>query len=157
MTTIEIVTWRGIAMVELTKKAPWHLWVIGGVSLLWNLGGVASYLATELGQLEGMALPPDQVEYFYSFPAWAVGFWALGVWGCAIGSLLLILRKKLAVLSFGISIIGLLGTTYYERVFAVVPESMQGTGQNLFAAAIWVITFALFLYARRMTAKGILT
>gem|GEM_PF-2306736 len=46
---------------------------------------------------------------------------------------------------------------YYERVFAVVPESMQGTGQNLFAAAIWVITFALFLYARRMTAKGILT
>ena len=141
----------------LTKKAPWHLWVVGVVSLLWNLMGVASYMATELGQLEGMAFPREQLEYFYSFPAWAVAFWALGVWGSAIGSLLLLLRKKLAVWSFGVSIIGLLGTTFYERMVAVVPESMQSTRQNLFAVAIWVITIGLFVYASRMTAKGVLT
>lgn len=144
-------------MGVLTKKAPWHLWVVGGVSLIWNLGGVASYLATELGQLESMEIPPEQLEYFYSFPAWAVAFWAVGVWGCAIGSLLLLLRKKLAVWSYGVSIIGLFGTTYFQRMVAQVPESMQSSGQDLFAAAIWVITFGLFLYARRMTAKGILT
>ncbi|MDZ4307827.1 hypothetical protein [Allopontixanthobacter sp.] len=143
--------------MELTKKAPWHLWVIGVLSLLWNLGGVASYLATELGQLEQMEITPEQLDYFYSFPAWAVAFWALGVWGSALGSLLLLLRKKLAVWSFGISIIGLFGTTYYERMVAAVPESLQSPGQNLFAAAIWVITFSLFIYARRMAAKGVLT
>lgn len=141
----------------LTKKAPWHLWVLGAVSLLWNLTGVVSYMATELGQLEGMAFPPEQLEYFYSFPAWAVAFWALGVWGSAIGSLLLLLRKKLAVWAFGVSIIGLLGTTFYERMVAVIPQSMQSTGQNLFAVAIWVITIGLFVYASRMTAKGVLT
>lgn len=141
----------------LTKTAPWHLWVVGGVSLLWNLGGVASYMATELGQLEGMGTPPEQLEYFYSFPAWAVAFWALGVWGSVIGSLLLLLRKKLAVWSYGISIVGLLGTTFYERMVAVIPQSLQGTGQNLLAVAIWVITFGLFFYASRMTAKGVLT
>jgi hypothetical protein len=141
----------------LTKKAPWHLWVVGAVSLLWNLTGVVSYMATELGQLEGMAFPPEQLEYFYSFPAWAVAFWALGVWGSAIGSLLLLLRKKLAVWAFGVSIIGLLGTTFYERMVAVIPQSMQSTGQNLFAVAIWVITIGLFVYASRMTAKGVLT
>ncbi len=141
----------------LTKKAPWHLWVVGAVSLLWNLTGVVSYMATELGQLEGMAFPPEQLEYFYSFPAWAVAFWALGVWGSAIGSLLLLLRKKLAVWAFGVSIIGLLGTTFYERMVAVIPQSMQSTGQNLFAVAIWVITIGLFVYASRMTAKDVLT
>ena len=141
----------------LTKKAPWHLWVVGAVSLLWNLAGVVSYMATELGQLEGMAFPPEQLEYFYSFPAWAVAFWALGVWGSALGSLLLLLRKKLAVWAFGVSIIGLLGTTFYERMVAVIPQSMQSTGQNLFAVAIWVITIGLFVYASRMTAKGVLT
>lgn len=141
----------------LTKKSPWHLWVVGAVSLLWNLTGVVSYMATELGQLEGMAFPPEQLEYFYSFPAWAVAFWALGVWGSAIGSLLLLLRKKLAVWAFGVSIIGLLGTTFYERMVAVIPQSMQSTGQNLFAVAIWVITIGLFVYASRMTAKGVLT
>lgn len=144
-------------MGVLTKKAPWHLWVVGGVSLLWNLGGVASYMATELGQLEGMELPPEQLEYFYSFPAWAVAFWALGVWGSAIGSLLLLLRKKLAVWSYGISIVGLLGTTFFERIVAVMPASMLSTGQNMFAVAIWVITISLFVYASRMTAKGVLT
>lgn len=141
----------------LTKKAPWHLWVVGAVSLLWNLAGVVSYMATELGQLEDMAFPPEQLEYFYSFPAWAVAFWALGVWGSALGSLLLLLRKKLAVWAFGVSIIGLLGTTFYERMVAVIPQSMQSTGQNLFAVAIWVITIGLFVYASRMTAKGVLT
>jgi hypothetical protein len=104
-----------------------------------------------------MAFPPEQLEYFYSFPAWAVAFWALGVWGSAIGSLLLLLRKKLAVWAFGVSIIGLLGTTFYERMVAVIPQSMQSTGQNLFAVAIWVITIGLFVYASRMTAKGVLT
>ncbi len=143
-------------MDSLNRKAPWHLWVVGGVSLLWNLGGVASYMATELGQLEGMAFPPEQLAYFYGFPAWAVAFWALGVWGSALGSLLLLLRKRLAVWAYGISIIGLLGTTVYERMVAIIPESMQSTGQNLFAAAIWVITFGLFVYARRMAAKGVL-
>lgn len=144
-------------MGVLTKSAPWHLWVVGGVSLLWNLGGVASYMATELGKLEQMKIPPEQLGYFYGFPAWAVAFWALGVWGSAIGSLLLLLRKKLAVWSFGISIVGLLGTTFYERMVAVIPQSLQSTGQNLFAVAIWVITFGLFVYASRMTAKGVLT
>ncbi len=114
-------------------------------------------MATELNQLEGMKFPPEQVEYFNGFPAWAVAFWALGVWGSAIGSLLLLLRKKLAVWSFGVSIIGLLGTTFYERMVAIIPQSLQGTGQNLFAVAIWVITFSLFVYARQMTAKGVLT
>ena len=40
---------------------------------------------------------------------------------------------------------------------ADVPESLQNTGQLLFALAIWVITIALLLYARRMAAAGVLT
>lgn len=143
-------------MVGLTKQAPWHLWVIGGVSLLWNLGGVASYVATKTDQLAAMGFPPEQAAYFYSFPAWAVAFWALGVWGSALGSLLLLLRKKLAVMSFGVSLIGLLGTTYYERRVAVIPESMETHGQIWFAVAIWVITLALFIYSRRMAERGVL-
>lgn len=143
-------------MMNEPIKTPWHLWVVGIVSLLWNLGGVASYLATETGNLEPLGMTGEQIDYFTSFPAWAVAVWALGVWGAALGSLLLILRKKLAVTAFAISIVGLLGTTYYERVVADIPESMQTHGQLWFAAAIWVITFALFLYARRMAASGVL-
>nr|WP_298926213.1 hypothetical protein [uncultured Erythrobacter sp.] len=137
-------------------KTPWHLWVVGIVATLWNSGGVASYMATETGNLEAMGMTAEQIAYFSSFPAWAVAFWALGVWGCFIGSLALLFRSKWAVWLFGISIVGLFGTTYYQQVASTFPESMQTTGQTLFAAFIWVITIALFFYASRMTRAGVL-
>ena len=139
-----------------TSKTPWHLWVVGVVSLLWNSGGAASYTMTELGMLEGMALPPEQLEYFSGFPAWAVAFWALGVWGCFLGSVALLFRSRLAVWLFGVSIVGLVGVTIFERAVAVVPASLQTQGQNLFALAIWVITIGLFFYAVRMKRAGVL-
>lgn len=142
--------------MSTTTKAPWHLWAVGVVSLLWNAGGVASYLATETGNLDAFGMPSETHAYFYGFPTWAVAFWALGVWGSFLGSAALLLRRSWAVLLFAVSIIGLAGTTYYERVVAVVPESLQTTGQMLFALAIWVITIALLLYARRMAAAGVL-
>ena len=142
--------------MNTTSKTPWHLWAVGVISLLWNAGGVASYLATKLNALDAFGMPTETHAYFYGFPAWAVAFWALGVWGSFAGSIGLLLRAKWAVAAFAISIVGLVGTTYYERVVAVVPEALQTTGQTLFAVAIWVITIALFFYARRMTADGIL-
>lgn len=143
-------------MSETRPSTPWHLWAVGVISLLWNAGGVASYLMTELNMLEALDMTSDQMEYFSSFPAWAVAFWALGVWGCFIGSALLLFRSKLAVASFGISIIGLIGTTYYERFVGDLPESFETTGQYAFAAAIWIITIALFFYARAMRDRGVL-
>lgn len=137
-------------------KTPWHLWVIGAVSLLWNLGGVTSYMMTELGMLDSLDMPPDQAAYYASFPAWAVAVWALGVWGCFFGSIALLFRSKWAVTLFGISIIGLVGTTIYQQLVSELPESLSTTGHNLFAAAIWVITIGLFLYASRMKRAGVL-
>ncbi len=139
-----------------SAKTPLHLWLVGGISLLWNAGGVISYTMTKFGALDGMDAPPEQLTYFYSFPAWASAFWALGVWGCFFGSLALLLRTKWSVWLFGISIIGLIGTTAYQQLSGDLPVSMQTMGHNLFAAAIWVITIGLFIYANRMTRAGVL-
>ncbi len=144
------------ATTEERVSTPWHLWVIGVVSLLWNSGGVISYTMTELGKLEGMGFTSAELTFFSSFPAWAVATWALGVWGCFFGSIALLLRSKFAVLLFSFSIIGLIGTTVYQQLIADLPESMQTIGQNLFAAVIWVITIALFIYASRMKRAGVL-
>ncbi|MEM9500741.1 MAG: hypothetical protein AAF941_02730 [Pseudomonadota bacterium] len=143
-------------MDALNQKTPWHLWVVGGVSLLWNAGGIMSYLTTKLGGLEDMDIPPEQLVYFNSFPGWASAFWALGVWGCFLGSFLLLFRSKWAVTLFGISIVGLIGTTAYQQLSGDLPASMQTIGHNLFAASIWVITIGLFIYSNRMARAGVL-
>lgn len=144
-------------MLEADRPyTPWHLWLVGIVSLLWNAGGVMSYMMTKLDMLDALEMTVEQQAYFTSFPAWGSAVWALGVWGCFFGSLLLLFRSRFAVWAFGISIIGLIGTTYYERVVADLPESLTTPGHHAFAAAIWIITIGLFFYSRAMRARGVL-
>ena len=45
---------------------------------------------------------PEQLAYFYGFPAWAVAAWAIAVWSALLGSLCLLLRKAWAVWLFGV-------------------------------------------------------
>ncbi len=142
--------------MDQSVKTPWHLWVVGALSLLWNSGGVISYTMTKLAALDGTGMPPEQLDYYYSFPAWATAFWALGVWGCFFGSAALLFRSRYAVWLFGISIIGLVGTTIFQRFFSEMPETLQTAGHTVFAAAIWVVTIGLFFYARSMAKSGVL-
>jgi hypothetical protein len=55
-------------MSEATK-APWHLWAVGIVTLLWTAVGIFSYMMTHLGKLEDLGMMPDQIAFFDSFPA----------------------------------------------------------------------------------------
>lgn len=142
--------------MQQAAKTPWHLWVVGAISLLWNSGGAISYSSTKFGMLEGSGMAPEQIEYLSNFPAWASAFWALGVWGAFIGSAALLFRSRFSVALFGVSLIGLAGTTAYQRIFSDLPESFATTGQNLFAVAIWVITLGLFIYSNRMKRAGVL-
>lgn len=137
-------------------KTPWHIWVIGGIALLWNGIGVMAFLATVTGSIDPANYPPEQIEFFNNTPLWANAFWAVGVFFALFGSLALLLRHRTAVLLFGISIIGLIGSTAYQRLSGDLPEMMQTTGQNLFALAIWAITLFLFIYANRMRGAGVL-
>lgn len=134
-------------------KAPWHLWVVGILTLLWNAVGASSYTMTQLGQLDSLGMTGDQIAYFNSFPAWANAVWALGVWGALLGSVLLLLRSRWSVTAFAVSIIGLIGTTFFEQFATEVPEDLSNPLLNI---AIWVITLATLFYAIRMRQRGVL-
>ena len=134
-------------------KAPWHLWVVGVLTLLWNGVGIWSYLSTQTGNLEGLGMSDEAIEYVTSFSAWADSLWALGVWGAFIGSILLLLRSRWAVPSFIVSFVGLVGTTIYQRVLTELPADMAGWE---IAIAIWVTTLFLLWYSLRMRAAGVL-
>lgn len=142
--------------MQQTGKAPAHLWIIGIVSLLWNAIGVFDYMATKLKLDFYMSqFTPEQLDYFYGFPAWAVVGWALGVWGALIGSLGLVLRKSWAVWMFGVSILGLVITSIYNFVLTD-GAAIMGEGGAWFSVVIWVIGIFLFFYARAMSKKGVL-
>lgn len=140
-------------MTTVASKAPWHLWAVGIITLLWNAVGITSYLMTELGQLEALGMTESQIAYFDTFPAWAIAFWALGVWGSFFGSVLLLLRSGHAVTAFAISVVGLVGTTVFQRFVTELPADMNNPGLDF---AIWAITLATLWYAVKMRREGVL-
>ena len=138
-------------------NVPIHLWIMGVVSLLWNCFGATDYLMTQL-QIEAYMsqFSQEQLTYFYGFPAWANAAWALGVWGSVLGSVGLLLRQRWAVWAFAASILGLIGTSIYTMVLTNGHAVMGGMSAVMFSIVIWVITIGLFLYARWMSARGVL-
>ncbi|MEC8178555.1 MAG: hypothetical protein VX072_02725, partial [Pseudomonadota bacterium] len=119
---------------HLKARTPWHLWVVGIVSLAWNAFGANDYLQTQLGNLayfesmmDGIEATPQQaLAYFQSYPAWVHGAWAVGVWGAVLGSLLLLLRTRFAMHAFALSLLGLATTTVYQMVVGQ-PDWVQNT------------------------------
>lgn len=134
-------------------KAPWHLWLIGGLSLLFNAMGVISYTMTKLDMLAEVGMTADQIAFMNAYPAWASAFWALGVWGAFAGSVLLLLRSRFAVAAMVVATIGLVGTTVYNYALIEVPAAMEAPALDI---AIWAVTLSLLLYVRRMAAAGVL-
>ena len=138
-------------------RTPWHLWVVGILAVLWNAMGAFDYLMTETRNEGYMSkFTPEQLEYFYGFPAWAVAFWAIAVWGGVLGAILLLLRKKLAAGVFLVSFLAMVVTTIYNYGLSDGMEVMGDPGALAFSAVIFVVALLLYLYARAMRNRGVL-
>ena len=139
--------------MNTVARTPWHVWVVGLVSLLWNSVGGFSYTMTRLGKLEVLGMSQTEIAFFESSPVWANAFWALGVWGAIAGSVLILLRSRFALHALVVAIIGLLGSNTWQYAIADVPETLQSPALTLM---IWATTLFMLYYAFRMTRAGVL-
>ena len=139
-------------------KTPWHLWVVGGLSLLWNLFPAVDFTLTNMQNEFWLSQYDDaQRAFFLGTPAWVNLCWAVGGFGSLIGSLLLLMRSRRAVTAFFVSAIGLAGVTYYQLVLnADTLKQLLGDVPLYASIAIWVVLLALIFYSRRQAAAGVL-
>lgn len=141
-----------------TPGRPWHLWLIGIIGGLWSSLGVISFVLTQLNVEAVMSrFPPQQREYFESFPLWAVAFWAIGVFGGVFGSLLLLLQNRLAFHVLLASVIGAIVSNLGGLFLLGGMEVMRET--DALGFTVFPIIFAALLayYARAMSKKGVLS
>ena len=137
-------------------RTPWHLWLVGVLGLLWNAVGAFDYVMTETGNEAYMAqFTPEQLEYFYAFPAWVVAFWAIAVWGGVLGAVLLLLRKRVAAPVLLVSLLAMVVTSVHNFVLSEGLEVMGPAGVG-FSAVIFILALGLWLYARAMADRGVL-
>lgn len=145
-------------MSDMLKKTPWHLWVVGVVGILWNSYGCYDYTMSEWkGEpyLRGVGMTDAQIAYFNAMPVWMTADWAIGVWGAMLGSILLLLRNKLAYPVFAISLAAYLISLLYAYVLS--------DGSKVMPANAWVMNVVILIgclfflwYSRMAVAKGIL-
>lgn len=136
---------------------PRHVWIVGVLAVLWNCMGAFDYLMTESRNASYLSsFTAEQLTYFYGLPAWTIATWALGVWGGVLGSVLILLRRRLAVPVFAASLIGAVITFAYNYVFTDGLQVMGGAGALVFSGVILGVGVALLVYARRLSVGGVL-
>lgn len=140
-------------------KTPVHLWLVGIISLIWNAGGAFDYVMTRTNSAEYLvAQPPARLMMLEQAPIWFSVTWPMGVWMSVIGSLLLLIKSRYASAAFGLSLLGLIGSSIYTYGIAEGGSMVAaaGTAAIVFSFAIPIILVALWLYARAMTKRGVL-
>ena len=147
---------------SVSAKAPVHLWIVGALAVLWNGFGAYDYFMTRTkGAAYVESMMPDAdanaiMAYINSFPIYASFGWGLGVWGGLVGSILLLMRHRLAVPAFALSLIGAVVGLGYQLIRPPAIPAMHEGFNGVIPYLIIAIAAALFLYARSLKAKGVL-
>lgn len=146
-------------MVE-TTKTPWHLWLVGVLSLLWNGFGGYDFIQTVTrgeAYMRESGFGEEMIAYYNAMPAWMYAPWTMGVWGAVIGSLLLLARSRWATTAFLISLLGAVISLIYSKMInppPALPPELAAMGWMPYV----ITAIALFLawYAWTMGKKGVL-
>jgi hypothetical protein len=139
---------------EAPRAAPWHLWVVGVVSLLWNAIGGYDYTMSHLqgeAYYRQMHMTDAQMAFMAGYPVWMHAVWAIGVWGSVAGSILLLLRMRWAFHAFALSTLGAVGALVYALMGGAA------TGMGLVMPCVIVgVCLLLTWYSWAMTKRGVL-
>jgi len=139
--------------LELNKLPLWF-WIVAGVALLWNLMGVGAYFVEVGKSAEDLAaLSEDQRMLYENIPAWAVGAFALAVFGGAVGCVLLLLRKKIAVPVLSVSLAGIVAQMFHS-FFIANTIAIYGPGAAIMPGMVIVIGCFLVWFAISSKTKG---
>lgn len=138
----------------MSTKVPTSFWVISSLAFVWNLMGVMAYIMQAYMSPESLAAMPEAEQALYiNMPAWATGAFAIAVFGGALGSLLLLFRKRLAISILILSLLGVL-VQMAHNFFLSKSFEVYGPGGMIMPVMVIVVAFALVWYARMASAKS---
>ncbi len=132
---------------------PWHLWVVGGLMTLWASFGVFDFVATLVRFEPYLAMVPQELlDYVYGSPVWMFVFWGTANVGGFAGSILLLLRNRLAVPMLAISLAAVLAASV-AGLFRPAPEGFENPWLTF---VVILIVAALVAYAVWMRRRRVL-
>jgi len=135
---------------EVVGGVHWSFWVIGALTLIWNVMGVINFFV-QLDPEAVAAYRESERVIIDGRPVWATGGFAIAVFGGALGSFFLLLRRSVAHYLFILSIVGVFITvahTFGLRVDLNFAEILGTILMPLLVAAF------LIGYSHKVKRKG---
>jgi hypothetical protein len=135
------------------RKAPWHLWTVGILTLLWNGSGAFTIMMAQAGRLANLSA--DEAAYYAAQSTWLVILVDVAVIAPVLAGVALLLRSRFAVILFGIGLATVILADIYDLA-AGTSRSLVNTPAMIVTAVILVIAILQFWYSRAMRARGVL-
>jgi len=143
-----------IAMDRTTAaKVPWHLWVVGILSLLWNAGGAWTFIQAQSGA--PMDMDATEIAYFAAQEPWFVAVTDVAVVAPLLAAIVLLLRSRWAVHLYGLSIAAIVVTSVYD-IGAGTALLLQDQGWLILDIVTTSLAILQLAYAIAMRKRGVL-
>ena len=144
-------------MADMDKnRVSWVFWCIAIIALLWNALGVISFITQPAFNPDAMQqLTAEQRVFVEETPLWAMIAYGVAVFGGLAGAVALLMRRKIAALLFGASLLGVVVQFSHAYLFASTKVSWDAA-QTILPILVMVVAVSLYLYARKLIAKDVL-
>jgi hypothetical protein len=142
------------SLTPAKRKAPWHLWVVAVLTLLWDASGAYTILMARAGKLAGLSA--DEAAYYAAQPFWFSIVVDIALFAPIAGGLALLLRHKAAVWLFGLSLAAVLISNIYDLA-AGTSRALANNAAMIVTGLIALIALLQLLYARAMRKREVLS
>jgi hypothetical protein len=137
----------------LDRKTPWHLWVVAILTLLWNGSGAVTILLAQMGRLPDISA--DEAAYYAAQPLWFVIATSIATFAPVAAGIALLVRSRLAVPLFAVSLAIILALNLYELAVGVSRE-LVNPGAMVVTIIIVAIAVLQLAYSNAMKKRGVL-
>lgn len=129
-------------------QPPIWFWIVGILALLWNGTGIAAYAADIMMTTQDFAqLTKAEQDLFANRPYWASAAFAVAVIAGFLGSVMLLLRKRIAVRLCLLSLIAVLIQFSSYFILDGYADYISQTGW-LLPISVPLLSAGFFLFAR---------
>ena len=135
-------------------KIPTWFWVVAIIALVWNAMGLFAFFGDMFISEEKLASMSDAKRMLYKTnPGWSKIAYGLATVGGFLGSLLLVLKNKLAYSVLLVSLLGIV-VQMYHSLFIANSTDVYGPGAVIMPIMVIIIGVLLVWLAKMGIKKG---
>lgn len=142
------------ALSSVKSKTPWHVWLVGILTLLWDGSGAYTIMMAQAARLPG--LTPDEIAYYAKQPLWFVIVTDFALVTAIAAGVAVLLRSRHAVVLFALSLIAILQTNAWD-LGAETSRVLVSRGALIVTCIIVALAALQLWYAVAMKKRTVLT